>query len=147
MQAACCGQEGIDQWQRPDAAAAREPSPDESHDMLEGPCKCQMSLGAMGEQPLCSPGGLCTCCYSWSALTLLPQICVSSCCARLAARAPALYPCSTLSVLLEHLHLPLFFLFKFCCCCWETILRQLNSLCITLCCVGYLSHVLEILVR
>ena len=61
VQAACSRQEGSGRWQRPDAAAAREPSPDDSCDMMEGPCKCQMSLGGMGEQLLCSPGGLCTC--------------------------------------------------------------------------------------
>ena len=138
MQAACSRQGGSDQWQCPDAAAAREPSPDESRDMLEEPYKCQMSLGAPGEQLLCSPGT----CLLFVGPPCHPcwKNCVSSCCARLAAHAPALYLQSTLSFLLGHLTLPLFpcglIRPQLCCCCWEVLLRQPSSLCISLCCVG-----------
>lgn len=62
MQAACSRREGGDDCQCPDAAAARQPSPGESRDMLDGPCKCQMSLGAEALRELLdSHGSLCPC--------------------------------------------------------------------------------------
>lgn len=90
-----------------------------------GPACCLRSalsllLGDLGEQLLCSPGSLCTCFVSSVYLIM-----------------PAWTPAPP----------PVYFVVKLYCCGWEILVRQLNSLCTSFRCVGYMSRVLETSMR